>query len=83
MTASEYRAKAEQLLARAQLAEPKNRPDMIAIAISYLRLATWLKRTSAPTSYMRRRPLTVPMQQPLRQNSRRARQPKSEQAAQV
>jgi hypothetical protein len=78
MTPAEYRAKAEQLLAEAQLAEPKGRPDMIALAISYLRLADLAEKNAGADLVYETPPvpetpaITVPMQQ----------QPQAEQQAQ-
>jgi hypothetical protein len=47
MTPAEYRAKAALLLERAQGAEPSGNPELIAVALSYLRLADLAEKNAS------------------------------------
>jgi hypothetical protein len=63
VTPAEYRAKAEEFLAQAKLAEPKANYELVALALRYLRLAD-LAGKNAGTDVVYETPtVTVPMQQ--------------------
>jgi len=62
MTPAEYRAKAALLLERAQAAEPSGNPELIAVALSYLRLAD-LAEKNASNDMVYETPAPVPIQQ--------------------
>jgi hypothetical protein len=73
MTPAEYRAKAALVLERAQAPDPELNREMVAVALSYLRLAD-LAEKNAKTDLVYETPaiVTLPMQQ----------QPQAEQQAQ-
>jgi hypothetical protein len=73
MTPAEYRAKAALVLERAEAAGPERNREMVAVALSYLRLADLAEKNSI-TDLVYETPATVtlPMQQ----------QPQAEQQAQ-
>jgi hypothetical protein len=47
MTPAEYRAKAELLLEQAQAAEPKGNPQLVSLALRYLRLADLAEKNAS------------------------------------
>ena len=73
VTPAQYRAKAEELLALANVAEPKSDPELVALALKYLRLADLAEKNACSDIVYETAPsLPVPMQQ----------QPQSEQQQQ-
>jgi hypothetical protein len=63
MTPVEYRAKAEELLAQAAIAEPKSNHELIALALKYLRLADLAEKNTRADIVYEAPSITVPMQQ--------------------
>jgi hypothetical protein len=63
MTPAEYRAKAEELLEQAKGAEPKGNPELVALALRYLRLADLAEKNAGTDIVYETPTVTVPMQQ--------------------